>query len=49
MECPRYPTKSRLYSRQPVAAGFVDEPWYWKYSSAIDYADGKGLVDIEFL
>ena len=33
----------------PVAAGFVDEPWYWKYSSAIDYADGKGLVDIEFL
>jgi putative transposase len=33
----------------PVEAGLVTESWYWKYSSAIDYADGKGLLDITFL
>jgi len=33
----------------PVAAGFVLEDWHWKYSSAIDYAGGKGLVDIDFI
>ena len=28
----------------PVNAGFVDEPWHWKYSSAMDYySDKKGL------
>jgi hypothetical protein len=30
----------------PVVAGFVDEPQHWKYSSAIDYAGGKGLLKI---
>jgi REP element-mobilizing transposase RayT len=30
----------------PVAMGLVDEPWHWKYSSAIDYAGGKGLLDL---
>ncbi|MBP7476930.1 MAG: transposase [Chitinophagales bacterium] len=30
----------------PVDAGFVDEPHYWKYSSACDYAGIKGLVNI---
>lgn len=33
----------------PVAAGFVSEAWHWKYSSAIDYSGGKGLVKIDFL
>jgi len=33
----------------PVTAGFVDEAHYWKYSSAVDYSEGKGLVDIEYL
>lgn len=33
----------------PVEAGFITGPEYWKYSSAIDYAGGKGLVEIEFL
>jgi putative transposase len=33
----------------PVAAGFVNEGWHWKYSSAIDYAGGKGLIDITYL
>lgn len=33
----------------PVTAGFVEEPHYWKYSSAIDFNGGKGLLDlIEF-
>ena len=32
----------------PVKAGFVCEPQNWKYSSAIDYAGGKGMIDIEY-
>ena len=30
----------------PVEAGFVEEPHYWKYSSAKDYCDEKGLVNL---
>ena len=30
----------------PVTAGWVDEPEHYLYSSARDYADGKGLIDI---
>lgn len=33
----------------PVVSGFVAEAWHWKYSSAIDYSGGKGLIDIELL
>lgn len=33
----------------PAVAGFVEEAHYWKYSSAIDYSGGKGLIDIEYL
>lgn len=33
----------------PVVAGFVIEPYEYKHSSAIDYAGGKGLVDIELI
>ena len=33
----------------PVEAGFVSEPWYWKYSSAIDYSGGKGLIEIDLI
>ena len=34
----------------PVAAGFVNEPWHWKYSSAIDYmTNDKGLLGLVFL
>jgi hypothetical protein len=35
--------------QNPVVAGFVVEPEYWKYSSAIDYAGGKGLLDIDYV
>ena len=31
----------------PVMAGRVLEPWHWKYSSAIDYSGGKGLIDLD--
>jgi putative transposase len=41
--------KADYIHNNPVEAGFVTEPSYWQYSSAIDYADGKGLIDIEFL
>jgi len=30
-----------------VEAGFVSNVVNWKYSSAIDYAGGKGLLDIK--
>jgi REP element-mobilizing transposase RayT len=30
----------------PVRAGIVNEPHEYKYSSAIDYAGGKGLLDV---
>ena len=33
----------------PVEAGFVAEAVDWKYSSAIDYGGGKGLVEISVL
>lgn len=31
----------------PVRAGIVNNPEDYRYSSAIDYADGKGLIPIE--
>ena len=33
----------------PVVSGLVTEPHHWKYSSAIDYAGGKGQLEIDFL
>ncbi len=33
----------------PVAAGFVEYPADWLYSSAKDYEDRKGLIEISFL
>ena len=30
----------------PLQAGFVDNAVHYPYSSAIDYADGKGFVKI---
>ena len=33
----------------PVEAGLVSEPEHWKYSSAIDYAGDKGLIDVELI
>ena len=33
----------------PVKAGLVHQPEHYIYSSAADYAGGKGMLDIEFL
>ena len=33
----------------PVEAGFVQEPEYWKWSSAVDYSGQKGFLEISFL
>ena len=33
----------------PVVAGFVLEPHHWKYSSAIDYSGGKGILEMDFI
>jgi len=41
--------KANYLHDNPVSAGFVTDSWHWKYSSAIDYADGKGLIDVCFL
>ncbi len=35
--------------KNPVKACFVLEPHYWKYSSAVDYSGGKGLLEIDFV
>jgi REP element-mobilizing transposase RayT len=41
--------KADYIHNNPVESGFVTETWHWKYSSAIDYCDGKGLINIEYL
>ena len=41
--------KADYLHNNPVAAGFVNEPWHWKYSSAIDYSGGKGLIELQEL
>ncbi|ALI97783.1 REP-associated tyrosine transposase [Rufibacter tibetensis] len=33
--------------QNPVEAGFVAEPHHWKYSSALDYSGGKGVLEID--
>lgn len=41
--------KADYIHRNPVKAGFVSEPEYWRYSSAVDYAGGKGLLEISYI
>jgi REP element-mobilizing transposase RayT len=38
--------KLNYIHNNPVKAGFVDNPVNYPYSSAIDYAEGKGLVKV---
>lgn len=33
--------------QNPVKRGYVDEAKHWRYSSARDYEDGAGLIEIE--
>lgn len=41
--------KAEYLHQNPVVAGFLEEAHYWKYSSAIDYSGGKGLIQVEYL
>ncbi len=41
--------KADYLHNNPVVAGFVSEPHEWRYSSAIDYSGGKGLIEISYL
>jgi REP element-mobilizing transposase RayT len=41
--------KADYLHNNPVEAGLITEAWHWKYSSAIDYSGGKGLIDVEYL
>ncbi len=41
--------KLNYIHNNPVKAGFVEKPEDYLYSSARDYADLKGLIDIEFI
>jgi REP element-mobilizing transposase RayT len=33
----------------PVKAGFVEAPEHWRYSSAVNYCDGMGLIEMDML
>ena len=39
--------KIRYIHNNPVVAGIVENAEEYKYSSAINYADGKGLLNVE--
>ncbi len=41
--------KAGYIHQNPVVAGIVNEPEDYRYSSAMDYTGGKGLVDIKFI
>ena len=42
-------SKLRYIHENPVRAGFVREPCQYLYSSAMNYATGSGLIEIDFL
>jgi putative transposase len=44
-----FDTKLEYIHQNPVRAGLVLEPQHYLYSSAIDYAGGKGLLDVVVL
>lgn len=41
--------KANYIHDNPVLTGFVVEAHHWKYSNAIDYAGGKGVLEIDFV
>lgn len=41
--------KAEYIHNNPVVSGFVSEAWHWRYSSAIDYSGGKGMIEIDYL
>ena len=41
--------KIQYIHQNPVRAGFVSEPEHYVYSSALNYSDKNGLIEIDFL
>ena len=41
--------KANYIRYNPLIVGSITQPEHWKYSSAIDYNDSKGLVAIQRL
>ena len=39
--------KIKYIHENPVKRGYIDEPKHWRYSSARDYEDIDGLIEIE--
>jgi putative transposase len=39
--------KINYIHQNPVKRGYVDEEIHWRYSSARDYVDIKGLIEVE--
>jgi hypothetical protein len=35
--------------QNPVVSGFVNEAHHWRYSNAIDYSGGKGVLAIDYV
>ena len=42
-------SKLEYIHQNPVVSSFVTEAHHWKYSSAIDYSGGKGVLEIDFV
>lgn len=38
--------KLNYIHQNPVVSGFVPQAEYWKYSSADNYAEGQGVMDV---
>ena len=38
--------KLEYIHENPVKRGYVDEPTCWRYSSARNYADREGLIEV---
>ncbi|HEY0771809.1 MAG TPA: hypothetical protein VGD31_15900 [Sphingobacteriaceae bacterium] len=41
--------KVEYIHNNPVVSGFVTEAYHWRYSSAVDYSGGKGVLEIDFV
>ena len=38
--------KIEYIHNNPLRRGYVDDPLHWRYSSARNYANGQGLIDV---
>ena len=40
-------TRYRIFEKNPLRRGYVDDPTHWRYSSARKYARQPSLIEIE--